>query len=57
MEKSKFRLLVGATGSVAALKIPILIDSLLKLNDQQQYIFEVIFINKTFRKNCLVYIK
>ncbi|XP_014369115.2 phosphopantothenoylcysteine decarboxylase [Papilio machaon] len=41
MDKKKFKLLVGATGSVAALKIPILIDSLLELNNKQQYIFEI----------------
>ncbi|XP_068633453.1 phosphopantothenoylcysteine decarboxylase [Battus philenor] len=41
MEKRKFKLLVAATGSVAALKLPIMLNSLLELNGKQPYIFEI----------------
>lgn len=43
-EKRPYNLLVAATGSVAALKIPELTRSLLALNEEnQRYYFEVIF--------------
>ncbi|CAK1580606.1 unnamed protein product [Parnassius mnemosyne] len=41
MDKSTFKLLIGATGSVAALKIPLLLESLIKLNGIHQYKFEI----------------
>ncbi|CAH2048829.1 unnamed protein product, partial [Iphiclides podalirius] len=41
MNKQTYKLLLAATGSVAALKIPAIIESLLELNRKQQYIFEI----------------
>ncbi|XP_049873810.1 phosphopantothenoylcysteine decarboxylase [Pectinophora gossypiella] len=42
MEKRPYNLLIAATGSVAALKIPILVKSLLELNKtNERYYFEV----------------
>ncbi|KAL0882884.1 hypothetical protein ABMA27_016400 [Loxostege sticticalis] len=41
MEKRQHKLLIAATGSVAALKIPILVKSVLELVSNQNEIFEV----------------
>lgn len=44
MDKRSCKLLIAATGSVAALKIPILIKSLLEIpEDELTYVFEVMF--------------
>lgn len=42
MEKRTFKVIIAATGSVASIKIPVLIKSLLKSSDSHQnYKFEV----------------
>lgn len=51
MEKRQHKLLIAATGSVAALKIPILVKSVLELVSNQNEIFEVSAI-KTFTLFC-----
>lgn len=45
MHKHTCKILIAATGSVAALKIPILVKSLLDLSAEENgYLFEVMFI-------------
>lgn len=45
MEKKTFKLLIAATGSVAALKIPVLVKSVLENNKEPRHSFEVSFLS------------